>query len=635
MRLFVNKFNANNNDAFKIEGVCKYYGDNAALDALDLAINSGELIAITGASGSGKSTLLNQLSGLDQPTSGKITLLGEEFSLLSVDERTNIRNANIGIIFQQYHLVPYLTAVENVILPLKYKYQSDKVDNIERVRELFNDFNMLDTLDKYPNQLSGGQQQRICIIRALANNPNIIIADEPTAALDPLNSKIVFDNLKSLHKKGHTVIVVTHDIDLANKCNRVINLDKGRLISDKIINNDSNEEICFNSPSTSNRFDCITMALHMAKRSLKGKPIQTFLSMLAIAMGIFSLILMNSLGEGAKQEILDDLSHLSSSRVSVNSYLSSYSLDGLVSNDLNTIQSKFDIEVISPYVYKQANIRDVKINVLGVNNNYLKLTESNLIQGKYLSRFNVVNGEQVVVISRSLSKTLGFDKFKTSINQYLTLGSGVYKIIGEVTDTNDYDSNYAYIPYTTLEKYFEGVNSYDKIIFSVKNSLPIDHVTSYLISYFSGRDAIVIESDLETEKILLSTTEKLTYLVVSISVVTLLVGGIGTMNIMLSSVRERLSEIGIRVSLGATPLDIKLQFLLESILICIFGGILGCFMYVISYLFLSVFFTSFSLLFSFSTLVLSLLFSGCIGALLGYVPASKATKLNPLECLNL
>lgn len=626
MRLCVN-----NSYAYVLEGVCKRFDRTEVLSNVDLCIHSGDLIAITGTSGSGKSTLLNQLSGLDQPTSGNVKLLGKHFSSLSVDERANIRNSNIGIIFQQYYLVPYLTILENVLLPIKYK----AVKNEDRVKSLFDEFNMTDTLNKYPYQLSGGQQQRICIIRALANEPNIIIADEPTAALDDSNSNLVFDMLKKLNEKGHTVIIVTHNNSLARRCNRSIILKDGRLIGDNLFHLSLDTTLHFNNPKNKTCWDSITTAIDMAKTTLKRKKLQTFLSTLAIAVGIFSLILVDSLGRGAKQEILDELSHLKNDRISINSYLSPTSIDGLTVHDLSKIKSEFNLKQITPYLSKRTKVKEFNVDVIGVSQSYFDLMDFELLEGRNLSVFNIINGEQVTVINKSLSNKLIKPTQDSVLNGYLRLDSGVYKIIGIANDVPGYENYYSHIPHTTFKKYIGDMKSYEKIIFSLPSHLSIDIAVKALKKMFSNRNSIVIESDLETERILLSTSIMLHYLILSVSGTTLLVGSIGIMNITLCSFRERINEIGVRSALGAKPLDIKLQFLSESILTCISGGVLGCVFYILSYVMISVFFDSFSLFFSLSTLSFSLIFSGLIGVILGYVPARKATKLNPLECLNL
>ena len=205
-----------------------------ALDGIDLHIKEGELTAIVGQSGSGKSTAMNIIGCLDVPTSGEYYLLGKDVSKLSEDELAYIRNKTLGFIFQQYNLIPKLNLLENVELPLVYR-GLPKEERTRRAMESLERVGLKGREKYYPSQLSGGQQQRVSIARALAGNPSVILADEPTGALDSKTGREVLEFLKELNREGNTVVLITHDNGIANECKRVVRLQDGKIISDETL----------------------------------------------------------------------------------------------------------------------------------------------------------------------------------------------------------------------------------------------------------------------------------------------------------------------------------------------------------------------------------------------------------------
>ena len=202
-----------------------------ANDNINLKINAGEFVAIVGKSGSGKSTLMNIIGALDKPTSGKYYLNGKNTSLMTDDELADIRNKTIGFIFQQYNLLPKLTLLENVELPLLYAGIKTS-DRKKRALESLGKVGLKEKYNQFPNQLSGGQQQRVSIARALAGNPSLLLADEPTGALDSKTSREVLNFLKQLHSEGNTIVMITHDNSIALEANRVIRIHDGKIIFD-------------------------------------------------------------------------------------------------------------------------------------------------------------------------------------------------------------------------------------------------------------------------------------------------------------------------------------------------------------------------------------------------------------------
>ena len=210
----------------EVKNVSKIYGDLHALKDVNFTIRKGEWVAIMGSSGSGKSTIMNIIGCMDKPTMGEVILDGQDITKESQTSLTKIRREKIGLIFQQFHLIPYLTALENVMVAQYYHSIPDEQEALQALERV----GLKDRAKHLPSQLSGGEQQRVCIARALINSPEIILADEPTGNLDEVNEKIVIEILKQLHKEGATIVVVTHDLDVGNVAERKIILEYGKIV---------------------------------------------------------------------------------------------------------------------------------------------------------------------------------------------------------------------------------------------------------------------------------------------------------------------------------------------------------------------------------------------------------------------
>ena len=210
----------------EVKNVSKIYGDLHALKDVSFTIRKGEWVAIMGSSGSGKSTIMNIIGCMDKPTMGEVILDGQDITKESQNSLTKIRREKIGLIFQQFHLIPYLTALENVMVAQYYHSIPDEQEALQALERV----GLKDRAKHLPSQLSGGEQQRVCIARALINSPEIILADEPTGNLDEVNEKIVIEILKQLHKEGATIVVVTHDLDVGNVAERKIILEYGKIV---------------------------------------------------------------------------------------------------------------------------------------------------------------------------------------------------------------------------------------------------------------------------------------------------------------------------------------------------------------------------------------------------------------------
>lgn len=212
-------------DILKLKDVSKIYGDLKALDKVNLSVEKGEWLAIMGPSGSGKTTMMNIIGCMDKPSLGEVILEGTDISRLSPKDLTVIRRDKIGLVFQQFHLVNYLTALENIMMAQYYHSMPDEEEAMEALEAV----GLKDRAKHLPNQLSGGEQQRVCIARALINHPALLLADEPTGNLDEKNEYLVMDIFEKLHNAGSTIIVVTHDPEVGDEAERMVTLEHGRI----------------------------------------------------------------------------------------------------------------------------------------------------------------------------------------------------------------------------------------------------------------------------------------------------------------------------------------------------------------------------------------------------------------------
>ena len=212
-------------DILTLSGISKIYGDLKALDNINLTVEEGEWLSIMGPSGSGKTTLMNIIGCMDKPSLGKIDLAGQDISKLSSKELTVVRRDTIGLVFQQFHLVNYLTALENVMMAQYYHSMPDEEEAMEALASV----GLKERAKHLPNQLSGGEQQRVCIARALINHPKLLLADEPTGNLDEKNERLVMEIFEKLHNTGSTIIVVTHDPEVADQAERMVVLEHGKI----------------------------------------------------------------------------------------------------------------------------------------------------------------------------------------------------------------------------------------------------------------------------------------------------------------------------------------------------------------------------------------------------------------------
>ncbi|QEE08196.1 MacB family efflux pump subunit [Bartonella kosoyi] len=631
------------------------------LKDINLTIKRGEMVAIVGASGSGKSTLMNILGCLDRPSSGRYWISGKETASLSADELSALRRNHFGFIFQRYHLLNELTALGNVEIPAIYAGYAPDMRK-KRAEELLTRLGMRERINHRPNQLSGGQQQRVSIARALMNNAEVILADEPTGALDKQSGQEVLRILDELHQEGRTIIIVTHDMQVAKRADRIIEISDGEIIADKLSKSAKTktsvqplqEQENIKDPKTLGFFrsfvERFREAFVMALLAMNAHRMRTFLTMLGVIIGIGAIIAMVALGNGTREKILDNFKSLGSNTLTIlpGKSLSdpqAEKITSLVEADAEALSKLPYISGVTPQISASSMVRfgavEVNAVISGVGEQYFQTQGLKAVQGQLFDQKSVHERAVDLVIEKEALSVLFPHSHGSPIGKIVHLGNVPARIIGVVDPQHmgggSSNTLQVYLPYTTLQTRFLGTTQVRaitvKIADHIDSNLAENMVKRFLIMRHGGEDFFIRSSQFFRDRIMES-THILTLLVSSIAAISLIVGGIGVMNIMLVTVSERINEIGVRMAVGARQSDILQQFLIEAILVCVIGGGLGVlFGLSIGGLFL-LFKAPIHLVYTMDSIILSLTFSTLIGVCFGFSPARQASRLDPVVALS-
>lgn len=622
------------------------------LHGIDLDIQAGELVAIIGQSGSGKSTLMNILGCLDRPSGGSYQVNGQETGQLLPDELAQLRREYFGFIFQRYHLLSDLTALGNVEVPAIYAGASTQ-QRQQRAAALLGRLGLGEKLYHRPSQLSGGQQQRVSIARALINGGQVILADEPTGALDRQSGVEVMQILRELHANGHTVILVTHDPAIAQTADRIIEISDGRIIRDTHQQADAAPPLAERAAPAVSAWrawlDRLKEAFRMALLAMNAHRMRTFLTMLGIIIGIAAVVSVVALGQGSQERILQNISSLGTNTISITpgsgfGDLRSGRVRTLVPADATAIAAQPYVDSVSPVARTSAVARfgnlSANASVIGVSPDYFQTTGLNLDRGQLFDQRAVIQQGQDVVIDNITAQTLFPDQ--SPLGQVMMLGATPVRIIGVLSASDDSlpgrdDSLNIYLPYSTVLGKIQGRNYLPQIVVRVRDNAPSDlaeqAISDLLTQRHGATDFTTRNSDAIRQRIE-QTTSTMTLLISAIAVISLIVGGIGVMNIMLVSVTERTGEIGVRMAVGARQGDILQQFLIEAILVCLIGGILGIALALgIGHLISQFASDNFGVSFSSASMIAAFVCSTLIGILFGFLPARNAARLDPVAAL--
>lgn len=629
------------------------------LKGINLTIKRGEMVAIVGASGSGKSTLMNILGCLDRPSAGSYRVSGKETSQLNADQLSSLRRDHFGFIFQRYHLLSELTALDNVEIPAIYAGRSP-LEREKRASALLQRLGMGERIHHRPGQLSGGQQQRVSIARALMNNAEVILADEPTGALDRSSGEEVLRILEEIHAEGRTIIIVTHDMSVAQKAERIIEISDGEILSDRP--NKPTESATGRADDVATEvfstrkigiirsfLDRFHEAFRMALLSMNAHRMRTFLTMLGVIIGIAAVVSMVALGNGTQKQILENINSLGSNTLNIYAGKSfadmrSGKVTTLVDSDAVALSQQPYADGVTPTVTTSTTVRygslESNVTVYGVSDQYFAAQGAKLVEGKFFDAESVLARTTELVIEKQAVTTLFPDTHDSPIGQVVLVGKVPTRIVGVIelqqmgpkSDTLQF-----YLPYTTVQTRFLGNNTVRSITLKVADNvdsrLAEEAVKRFLIMRHGAEDFFIRNSDEFREQVMAS-TRVLTVLVASIAFISLLVGGIGVMNIMLVTVSERINEIGVRMAVGARQSDILQQFLIESILVCLIGGALGILVGLSVGWIFAVSGAPFELVYSTGSIMIAFIFSTLIGIGFGFLPARNASKLDPVAALS-
>ena len=696
----------------KIEGVTRHFavGDVVvrALRGVDLTVEAGDFLAIMGSSGSGKSTLMAILGCLDRPTGGHYFFEGVDVAGLHEPDLARIRSERLGFVFQSFNLLARTSALENVALPLYYA-ASGPVSGTERVERARASLKLLGLAERErntPAQLSGGQQQRVAIARALINAPRLLLADEPTGNLDTRTSHEIMETLVKLNREqGVTIVVVTHEVDVAAYANRIVTMRDGEIASDVPVEHPAIPRTPAPPPATTDS-DALfhaaaapasaavpatgfwtfgLMILAAAAQAIGRNKTRSVLTMLGVFIGVAALIVMVAVGDGANEAVRKQIERLGTNLVVIQSgairsggvRAGAGSASTLTVEDARAIRRESPAVAIVGYLIRQQGqiqyaSKNWTTTIQGVSTNYPPITNWRIVDGRGIAGEDESAASLVVVIGQTVYRQL-FQPDENPVGAHIQVRNVPMRVIGilegkgQSSFGQDQD-DLIMIPFTTAERKVLGVAApsqaqtslnwiyqappnpynlqprlaglvnqiYVQAVSQDQVQAVIGQATATLLRRHRIKPGDVKDFDVRNLSQYAETAESssriMAILLASVASISLLVGGIGIMNILLVSVTERTREIGLRMAIGARRLHVLLQFLTEAIFLSVTGGLAGIVMGVAFSGCISLFF-GWPAPFSLGAIAGGFLFAAAVGIFFGYYPARKAARLDPIEAL--
>jgi macrolide transport system ATP-binding/permease protein len=679
--------------------------DVHALRDVSVTIEAGEFVTIMGHSGSGKSTLMAVLGCLDRPSSGSYFFEGVDVAGLEEPERARLRSERLGFVFQSFNLLSRTSALENVALPLFYAAAgpAGAISRVERARTALKLLGLSDRERNTPGQLSGGQQQRVAIARALINAPGLLLADEPTGNLDTRTSHEIMQTLTRLNREqGVTIIVVTHEADIAAYADRTLTMRDGQIVADT--RNPKPTEAPKPEPSA----DGVSMLrpqraslaaalrphafwafglmiLAAAVQAIRRNMMRSALTMLGVFIGVAALIAMVAVGQGANEAVRKQIERLGTNLVVVapgartmgGMRAGSGSASTLTINDAQAIRRESTaVSEVSYLIRQSGQVQSGSQNwatqIQGISANYPPMTNWRILIGREISPDDEASAALVVVIGQTVSKQL-FSESQIPIGALIQVKSVPMRVIGVLeskgqTPFGQDQDDLVMVPFTTAERKVLGVaapsqaqtqlnwiypnppNPYglqahlagyvNQIYVQAANSEDVQPAIRQITEILARRHRIKPGADndfsvrnlSQIAEAAESSSRIMALLLAAVASISLVVGGIGIMNILLVSVTERTREIGLRMAIGARRLHVLLQFLAEAVFLSVTGGVAGILMGVAFSAAIS-FFAGWPAPISGTAIAGGFLFSAAVGIFFGYYPARKAAHLDPIEAL--
>jgi macrolide transport system ATP-binding/permease protein len=643
-----------------------------ALQGVSLRIEAGEYVAIIGQSGSGKSTLMNILGCLDRPSEGQFLIDGKDASGFEPDELAALRRERFGFIFQRYHLLAGMNAQANAALPAVYAGRPLK-ERMARAAQLLAGLGLGERMHHKPNELSGGQQQRVSIARALMNGGQIILADEPTGALDSTSGADMLRQLDALHAQGHTIIVVTHDHKVAAHAKRVIELSDGRVLRD------SGTPPGHQPPAQPKTLGSgagswwahwrgqLREALSSAASALMANRLRTALSMLGICIGITAVVSTSALGDAARRGIEGSLGASFASKLWVWSSSSKLPPGAQAQSfrpyELEAMRAIPGVVDIQAERQLQGSLRWGPEQVSGQTQTAtptsLQADRNELELGRYFTDAEMDSRAQVAVVNHRLWKDLFksnpsvlgevvlIDTAATSmagaVGAAMPVGGAIpVRVVGvlkEKRDGDGFDGRMAglYVPLSTYVAKIDAspnVMTFRVLVAQGQDPNDVEKQVRHRLKALHGAEDFGIWNGDSTFRNIQNTFGIIALVFTGVGAIALLVGGVGVMNIMLVSVSERTREIGIRMAVGARQSDVRLQFLIESVVLCCLGGLAGLVLCWLAGQGVNAAQDQIAIEISGKAVLLAFGVSSAIGLIFGTLPARRAAALSPVEALS-